>query len=73
MRSQNELSFAQNELVGDVNESGETCQPYPRTDPSPVVLWLVKAPEPDALHGGIGARIGLAAPASRACGQWCLS
>ncbi len=29
MRSQNELSFAQNELVGDVNESGGTGQPYP--------------------------------------------
>ena len=29
MRSQNELSFAQNELVGDVNDSGGTGQPYP--------------------------------------------
>jgi hypothetical protein len=29
MRPQNELSFAQNELVGDVNESGGTGQPYP--------------------------------------------
>ena len=29
MRSQNELSFAQNELVGGVNELGGTGQPYP--------------------------------------------
>ena len=29
MRPQNELSFAQNERVADVNESGGTGQPYP--------------------------------------------
>ena len=29
MRAQNELSFAQNERVGDVNESGGTGQPHP--------------------------------------------
>jgi hypothetical protein len=29
MSPQNELAFAQNELVGDANESGGTGQPYP--------------------------------------------
>ena len=29
IRPQNELSFAQNERVGDVNESGATGRPYP--------------------------------------------
>ena len=47
--TQNKLSFAQNELVGEVKESGGTGQPHPRTNPSPVVLRLEKTPEPDTL------------------------
>ena len=41
----------ENELVGDVNESGGTAQPYLGTDPLPVQLRLLKAPPPDTPHG----------------------